>query len=293
MLRAMRLLRNVALQRAPLDVLAAAAFAALGGCEDTVQLATECPPYMDTCVIHFDAGEVAILRPDTLGFSEDPPHQEMPAELDDAGSALGTSPNGGVDDDAGGIISAQFAALKVHNPSFERDGGVGGDLLLIDLVGLFVEVPPVLAELPHWFTCIPFSISSLSWFGRDTSATPAAQIGDYLAFNADGTAARQRLPAPMQRGATYAFEVDVLSETNGANNMFLEARGATADCRAGIVLGRSPVVADSPDWQTTCVTFRADDAYSHLLLAAHWEGKRPAYGSRLRVDGLRQVPACP
>ncbi|MFM2419860.1 MAG: hypothetical protein RL385_4583, partial [Pseudomonadota bacterium] len=86
---------------------------------------------------------------------------------------------------------------------------------------------------------------------------------------------------------------DVLSETNGANNMFLEARGATADCRAGIVLGRSPVVSDSPDWQTTCVTFRADDAYSHLLLAAHWEDKRPAFGSRLRVDGLRQVPACP
>jgi hypothetical protein len=247
---------------------------------------------MVPCVIHYDAGEVAILRPDTPGFSEGPTG-DFPPDQSDAGASFEPALEGGLDEDAGFQVSAQFAALSVRNPSFERDGGVGGDLLLIDLVGFFVEVPPVLAELPHWFTCIPFSISSLSWLGRESSATPAAQIGDYLAFNADGTAARQRLPAPMQRGATYAFEVDVLSETNGANNMFLEARGATADCRAGIVLGRSPVVSDSPDWQTTCVTFRADDAYSHLLLAAHWEDKRPAFGSRLRVDGLRQVPACP
>jgi len=198
-----------------------------------------------------------------------------------------------VGDAGAGDVAIRSNPLVIQNPSFERNGGVGGDVLLEKLISLFPVVNLIFAELPDWYACFPLSVSSLTWLLDGDAGAQQSPTGDYLSFVINGTSVRQQLAAPLVPGTAYAFEFDVISESGGGQNLYLEARGAAALCGNGVVLGRSPVVRDGADWSTSCVSFTADDAYSYLLLAPNYEGNAPGLTARLRVDGLRQVERCP
>jgi hypothetical protein len=272
--------------RGALSAVAGAALAAMAiaGCEESVELGSACAPLESPlgCAQEHPGGEVSIVRP--TGTSPVP----------DGGATVGPSSDAatsGLDvpaDNAG--IAERTAPLLVKNPSFERNGGVGGDVLLDKLISLFPLVNLIFADLPSWYACFPLSVSSVTLLDSPDAGLAPSPTGDYLSFVVNGTSVRQQLPAPMVPGAGYAFAFDVISDEPG---LYLEARGATALCGDGVVLGRSPALPTSGSWTPSCVAFTADQAYDYLLLAPGHEGRAPGPTSRVRIDGLRQVASCP
>src|SRR5690606_20356456 len=86
-----------------------------------------------------------------------------------------------VPDDAGRPMV--FVPLQIQNPDFERNGGLGGDVVLANLIGGLVPVPPVtlvFAQLPNWYACWFLSVNSVSWELDDAGAPQ--RVGDYLSF---------------------------------------------------------------------------------------------------------------
>jgi hypothetical protein len=274
--------------RGALRAVAGAALAALAtaGCEESVELGSACAPVESPlgCAQEHPGGEVSIVRPSGSDTDSVPDRGTVVGPSSDAAAAVSVVPAG----DAG--IAVRKDSLLVENPSFERNGGVGGDVLLDKLISLFPLVNLVFADLPSWYACFPLAVSSVTLLDSPDAGIAPSPTGDYLSFVVNGTSVRQQLPAPMVPGAAYAFAFDVISDEP---ELYLEARGATALCGDGVVLGRSPVLPTSGTWAPSCVTFTADQAYDYLLLAPGHEGRAPGLTSRVRIDGLRQVESCP
>ncbi|MDB4975013.1 MAG: hypothetical protein JWN48_3354 [Myxococcaceae bacterium] len=258
------------------------------GCSVAVPLGDECPRDRE-CVLTRPGGEVAIPVPGLVPLPVEP-RGGLDAGLDGMVSTLMPA------DASDAETQAPFEPLELYNLSFERHGGVGGDVVLSNTVSFLVPVPPVdtiFAELPNWFACIPLSVSSLTWQQHTDAGFSPSAFGDYLSFVINGTTVRQALGSPMTVGHSYSLEALVLWHYDGAPAPHLEVRGSTSTCGAGYILGRSAVVPDANNWARTCVTFRADKPYSYLLLAPAVDtGKAPA-SARFYLDELRQVASCP
>jgi hypothetical protein len=186
-----------------------------------------------------------------------------------------------------------FEPLPILNPDFERNGGLGGDLVVSNFLGGLIPIPPVtlvFAELPNWYACWFLAVNSVSW-EVDDAGVPQ-RVGDYLSFALENIPVRQKLEAPMQAGTTYAFEMDVVGQADNGAELYVAVKGANDVCAAGTLLGRSANIPARNGWGTTCVEFTADQDYSHLLIVPGYEGPKPPASTRLWLDTLRQVPSC-
>jgi hypothetical protein len=186
--------------------------------------------------------------------------------------------------------------LALQNGEFARNGLLDGDLMLYGLIGDII--PPstlVFADVPGWYACGLFSVES-------RTAPPPADAGlggaspaeTYISFAINGTPLRQHLPRPLETGVEYALEMDVLSQNEGAANLFVQVQGADSQCSGGSALGRTPTIPADGEWVTLCARFRTAQEHSHLLLVPAVEGGAAAAPTaRLLLDNLRPVAACP
>jgi len=250
------------------------------GCQETVFIGTECAHFELSC--QADAGKP---QPPP----EPPPRRD--AAVDDAPEA--GAPDASPDD--------FVPPFELTNPDFERAGGIDGDVVIRDIAQTILQVVPlpITTELKGWYACWPFSVTT------DSNAIPGVSqnMGDYLSFVpstfslADFVAVRQNLPKPLPSQKTLNLLVQTLSDSGGANNLFLEVRGESATrCEGnnpGVVLGRSALIPDSTDWSPVCVSFEADKEYPVLLLKPAAEGGAPANSASLRLDSLQVVERCP
>lgn len=275
------------------------AVALLSGCSESLPLGGECSNERGSCELTEPTAAGEAPGPTTSPGAASPPiiaidsGFESPLATDASVPFPEAAPM--PPSDAGGEpVVPELPLLGLGNGSFERGGGISGDVVLSRTVSTLVPLPPVdtiFAELPSWYSCIPLSISSESFRPTGTLTAPSAE-GDYLSFLINGTAVRQELGAPLTPGTTYSIEANVLGRTAETPGLRLEVRGAPALCEAGTVLGSSPVIEDAEDWTRTCVTFTADEAYPYLLLAPSLEGTTPPIDARFYLDELRQVASC-
>jgi hypothetical protein len=271
------------------------------GCMRTVVLGSECPELDDSCLEPMSqpaAAEDGSVPPgdgdgaDTVhGDDTGPPVSSLdagePEQTSDAELPSEAS-------DAQADAAPTLVALAVDNPSFERGGGLPGDVLLVSLVETLLPLPPVTwawTTLPNWYACVPLSVSSESREPSEAAGSPAGK--DYVSFVPNGTTVRQALATPMTKGSRYFFALDTISRSEGTQNLFVEVRGARQQCGEGIVLGRSDLLPEASTWTSTCVSFTASDRFTHLLIGPGWEGAAPGVGARLMIDNLRQVDRCP
>jgi hypothetical protein len=277
-----------------------------GGCEHTVVLGTDCPQMKAQC----SADE----SPALVGEPKDDATAEAGAseliKTDDAGSSAQDSGNkereaaverldaGPGDAQADALVSTDaFVPLAIANASFERNGGLSGDVVLGSVLSKVTAITTpiivIFAELPNWYACWPGTVSSVS---REPlfDAGMAPQQADYLYFgNINGTPVRQMLPAPMQPGVSYALEMDVLSQPDTGTHLMVEVRGASNECGVGALLGSSKPIDPEGKWTTTCVEFKSGTAYPYLLVSPGYEGPSPSLSTRLSLDSIRQVSSCP
>lgn len=268
------------------------ALIALPGCGQRIVLGSECDDLEIQCDIETAAPPVERGEPDAA---------------DDAGS--------GPQDDAAttpppvpGADAGEFQdELQFENPNFERNGGLDGDLILQEIFTTLFEavVPtqPIFASVPGWYACMPFTVTS------NTPADSNAPSGHYLTFVRNAltlstpsfSSARQKLPLPMRAGKPVHLLVDVISRTEGDNNLYLEVRGDPKDRASflsqcgvnGTVIGRSERIEDSSDWKPVCVSFTPTEDYYTLLLVPNAEGNSQASSPTLLLDTLRVVSECP
>lgn len=256
-----------------LRALLGVAFMGGAGCTPLVVLGSDCPGGREEACA------------DTQG-----PPDARPKPSEDAASPDAAVEDAGAPSD-GGHDMPDAVALNVFNPDFERNGGLGGDLLLHNLLGSINPLPNVVfAELPHWYACWVLSVSSVSW-ELDDAGVPQ-RVGDYLSFVINNIAVRQELPEPMRAGTKYALAMDVVSQPDNGASLYVAIKGASAMCADGRLLGRSELLPAHTGWTTTCVEFTADADYTHLLIVPGYEGPVPSGNARLLLDTLRPVPSC-
>jgi hypothetical protein len=284
---------TLSLSRAALALLVSAA-SATASCTDSVQLGSACPFGQRVCNLAEVDAETAFDPPFT-GTGPRPP--DMPLTAMDAGldSAVVTVDQAPLDAGEDGALPASFTPISLYNLSFERRGGVGGDVVLSNTVSVLVPIPPVdtvFAQLPNWYACIPLAISSLTWMDRVDAGAAKSEFGDYLSFVINGTTVRQQLGAPLKTGTSYSFEALVATVGQGTGNLHLDIQGSTSVCGNGNSLGRSALLPQSSLWTRACVTFTPDKPYTYLLLAPSYDGAAPPGNARLYLDELRQVASC-
>lgn len=280
------------LSRAALALVVAALVLTVS-CTDSVLLGSACPFGERVCNLAEVDAEVP-FDPPVTGTSPraDIPLAPMDAGLDGAIAIVDETP---LDAGEDGALPVNFSPVTLYNLSFERRGGVGGDVVLSNTVSVLVPIPPVdtvFAQLPNWYACIPLAVSSLTWIDRTDAGAAKSEYGDYLSFVINGTTVRQQLGAPLTRGTSYSFEAQVATMGSGTDNLRLEVQGSTNVCGSGVSLGRSALVPQSQHWSRVCVTFTADKPYTYLLLAPSYEGAAPPGNARLYLDELRQVGSC-
>jgi hypothetical protein len=262
--------------------------ASLLSCTELVSLGTECPTNESSCAV--------LTEPDVvLGVPSIPTESAGPQPLLDAGLDSSVDSAAPATQQMSVLPDASFVSLVLQNPSFERHGGVGGDVVLSEAVSTLVPVAPVdtvFADLPSWYACVPLSVSSLTWRTQSDSTSVRSEYGDFLSFVLNGTTVRQQLGVPLEAGRSYSFEAQVMGLGVSPQSARLEVQGASSVCGAGEVLGRSAWIAPSTAWTRTCVTFMADEPYPYLLLAPGIEGAAPGGNPRVYLDELRQVASC-
>lgn len=253
-------------------------------------LGTDCPGDEGSCaqvIVEADAGGdpgAPEASAEDANVEGDPPEASV-----DAGGMDEPTPDAAPPRDA-----ANSELLVVDNPNFERNGGIGGDVVLASLLGKLVPIPPItiiFADLPGWYACRPLAVTS----GTDFLGDAGAQLpggSDFLSFTVNGTPVRQELKMPMLKGHTYAFEIDALNLTDNSSRLFVQVLGANDECGTGTELGRSPLLPENR-LTHTCVEFTPDQNYAYLLIAPGHEGPDPSASTRLLVDTLRPVSSCP
>ncbi len=267
----------------------------LAGCGEYVSLGSECKDGPGAC------GPVVQPEPVTADASN-----EDASQLDDA--ALPPP----LEEDPGPDASEPPPPLPLvlENPQLERNGGIDGDLILHEIFeALFetlVPMQPIFTSLPGWYSCVPFTVTS------DSPVDERATYGNFISFHRspltpvtpEFSAARQMLGKPLRGGSEVLLLVDVLSVTEGDNNLFLQVRGDPtqhpnpfSQCSsAGNPLGRSPLIADSSDFRPVCIRFAADQDYYTLYLGPWREGTSRASTPntpKLLIDNIRVVRECP
>jgi hypothetical protein len=277
---------------------AAGLLLAMVGCSPLVALGTECPESRTVCMN---------AQPD----EGDAMDAQVPMPID-GGEDASSSPGADAARDATDPAPV-FTPLLVQNRDFDRKGGVGGDLVLSETVdAITLGVPDSLgislADVSNWYACWYGTVNSITWQLDQDAGVPAV-MGDYLSFTLNSALSRQgviepvrqQLAAPMEVGATYAFEMDVLSRPDNGAELYVEFRGRTLvagdDCAVstidnGVSLARSEII-DAAGWTTVCLQFTAQDPFTHLLIVPGYEGPQPSGNARLRLDTLRQVSGCP
>jgi hypothetical protein len=288
------------------------------GCSSTVVLGTDCPERRGKCAQE----SVSVPEPVERGDANEPDaggvDADVPSSTYDSGDknkdATVVQPG-----DAGApdtavivpLVDAGHMVLAIDNPDFERNGGIGGDLVLAEVLEQ-LRIPPInviFAKLPNWYACFPFAVSSMSREQVAQDGGPPVPRADYLAFGGygipllpitlpvedpSGTPARQLLPAPMQPGATYALEMEVWSRPDNGAEFYAEISGSDAKCDVGTLLASSPVIPDNLGWSKVCVEFTPDRPFSHLLIGPAYVGSSPpTSGARLWIDSLRPLARCP
>jgi hypothetical protein len=132
-----------------------------------------------------------------------------------------------------------------------------------------------------------------SWGG--TPGAPVATDGaTYLAlYDVLGKreSAGAALCAPLIAGHTYSFQVDTAFRTQGS--FTAAAAGALEIWMGRAACGEDQRVFTSPvattDWQTSCVTFKAEDTFENIRFAA-----APGSGiTGVFVDHVTAVERCP
>jgi hypothetical protein len=282
---------------------------ALGGCTRTLVLGTDCQELTGICTDESSspaAGEV-----DSLDAGV--PREEASAKPgDDAGDKGGdaapemlpnVAPEAGLSQmDAG---TGTPALLTIQNPDFERNGGLGGDLVLRSLLGSLLPNPVssiIFAELPGWYACWATTVHSVSRdFDLDAGLMQQPQ-DDYLTFVVNGTPVRQQLGSPMQAGARYALQMEVWGRAEPGEGLSVAILGAfhggdaSTDqrfpCEFGTLLGKSATLPEDAGWTPMCIEFTADRPYTHLLIAPNTTRMPPSGTARLSLDGLRSVSSC-
>jgi hypothetical protein len=224
-----------------------------------------------------------------------PRSPEVPLPSMDAGVDSAVVDPSPATDAGDASVAVSFTPISLYNLSFERKGGLGGDVVLSNTVSVLVPIPPVdtvFAQLPNWYACIPLAVSSLTWIDRADAGAEKSEFGDYLSFVINGTSVRQALGAPLTPGIHYAFEAKVVAVGEGTGNLHLDVQGSTSVCGAGASIGRSAQLPQAQGWTRACVTFTADKPYTYLLLAPSYDGAAPPGSSRLYLDELQQVASC-
>ena len=271
------------------------AASAASACTELVALGSQCPSDGVACAATPPGGEIAIPVPGLNTMPVVVPNVTLDGGLDSGASEA--LPNAVVSDagtDRNPVADPGLPPIALQNTSFERHGGIGGDVVLSAAVSTLVPVAPidtVFAELPHWFACIPLSVSSLTLPTQADAGSAQSASGDYLSFVINGTTVREGLTVPLTVGVTYALTAQVMNR-GGGGKLHLEVRGATTACGSGYVLGRSALVPQGSDWTSTCVAFTADKPYTYLLLAPSVDGTAPPSNARFSLDELRQVASC-
>lgn len=274
---------------------------ALGGCTRTLVLGTDCPDQSHEC----SQESVTVHEPganDQLDAGDDEQREDAgPSGPEDASGRerdviitipdLQHFPDAATDANLDAI--AAFSLLDVQNPEFERNGGLGGDLVLSKLIGTLLPIPPIpllFAELPGWYACWATTVHSVS---RDLTLDAGLDTNDYLMFAVNGTPVRQQLPQPTDAGAKYAIELLVQSRPDPAERLMLEIRGANEECAVGDLLGTTQELPGDAGWTPVCIEFATSQSYKYLLIAPNAIGTtRPNGASRLALDDLRSVLGC-
>jgi hypothetical protein len=274
---------------------------ALGACTRTLVLGTDCPDQIRECTQEsvnepvqpgsddrLDAGEDLNPADATLMVPED-----AGIKLRDAGVVpdLHHVPDAASDASLDAIPT--FSLLDVANPEFQRNGGLGGDLVLSKLIGTLLPIPPfplLFAELPSWYACWATSVNSVS---RDLVLDGGIATNDYLMFVVNGTPVRQQLSQPLEAGAKYALALSIQSYPDPMERLVLEIRGANEECAVGDLLASTQELPGDAGWSPVCMEFATSRAYKYLLIAPNTIGSmRPSNASRMALDDLRSVPGC-
>jgi hypothetical protein len=276
-------------------------------CEQLVVLGTECPEASGPCIVQ-GAGDKRDAGEDLDAGEELAADAALATGADDTGVDTRADtglPEAGVQmlndaaaqDGASDATTASFLPLGLQNPEFQRNPGVpAGDLVLSDLVDA-ITLGIVIADLPNWYACWFGSVNSVSW-DLDQDAGAPLYRGDYLSlvlnsvFDSKIEPARQKLAMPMQAGASYALEMDVLGLPDNGAQLYMEIRGHDADCGGdGTMLARAEIQPERT-WTTLCMQFTPQQNFSYFLIGTGYSGAQPSTNARVRLDTLRQVSSC-
>ncbi|MFT3921862.1 MAG: hypothetical protein QM778_04950 [Myxococcales bacterium] len=187
------------------------------------------------------------------------------------------------------------AELCLSNPSFEGVPGVNTSAGAV-APGTPGASAGVTFDAAAWQEC-SFSPDiwdeHQSWSG--SQGAPAASDGaTYLVvYNVLGNreSVGAKLCSPLMPGKSYSFQFDLAFRTQGA--FFGASAGAAEIWVGGQACGQDQLVATSAvatsDWQTSCVTFTAKEAFDHIRFAA-----APGGGiAGVFVDNIQPVEGCP
>lgn len=255
------------------------------GCERLIMLGSDCPE-----------GQCAR---DEVPDGDDA--GSAPEGDEDAASGDSGEPNDGAasDDAKTGPDSERDASiewlLNLRNAGFERNGGLGGDVLISNYFNGFDPVGFIFAKLNDWHTCRPFSVNSVSNAAGGEDAGAQLTDGDYLSFVLNHTPVRQSLSQPMRAGSTYYLKMDVLASPDHSGEIKIQISGAITDnaCVADkeiSVIGESAVIAPFR-WQQLCMSFTPDKDYNYFMLGP-WDDDKSSDNARLRLDNVVQVASC-
>jgi hypothetical protein len=283
--------------------------AVLLGCQEVVELGTQCPPG-SAC------SESSLANASDAGVGVNPSaDSSVPRFVAGEAGSDGGMPMDGLPGDAATGGSAVFPDIR--NPSFEVTSGQGGDLAVIDIS---VNQPGIvdpwracqLVNFNSGDTAAPYttvstavhSIESSTTVGSGASATTvhAADRDSFLAMSYPGfipsvlvvIPISQALGTPLVAGTRYAFAVKLL-RVDPTRDYSLRVYGSGEQCLPASSPWAEVAVPAASDWQTACVEFTASTDASYLMLAAgtSYVGLAPANNvTAFLVDDIHPEPGC-
>lgn len=262
------------------NTLLPAALLILGACSESVVLGTECPESRGPChggaAPDDAASPVSETGPTDAGLTSDDAARDAGPETG-TGVELLRIENGSFELRANGA----FATLEAQ---FEQDVFVGGLGSTVPVAG------GIFANLEPWFACF-----------IGTKSVSQLQNGMYQATDGKGFVSAnggltglspglyQALATPLQAGRSYSFEIDLLSSSDGANDVALQIGADAQGCGSLKGSSKTPNLHDADGWKTYCLTLTPGESLAVLGLVPLNLGA----SSGLAFDNLRSVASCP